>query len=239
LLDALGDRSPLVRDAILRALARRGGPASIHLVRGLIRDDRMWWVRRSAIYALGAIAGAREVETFKAALADPFWRVRHAAVRVLAVLGARDLDVRDDIVAAPPSSTLMYLRAAWGPVAIEAPQRAATARTLLPDALLDPDPAVVTARLAAMADVSPVALVELLCDPHAPLRMLAAQRIVASGDPAAFEAALDWLDEPRIPHVADTVEAMLDGLGDPRRHRGRPPRASIIDRAVRSGRSVE
>src|SRR5262249_23889776 len=96
----------------------------------------------------------------------------------------------------------------------EAPQRAAASTSLLPDALLDPDPAVVTARIAAMRDVSTLALVELLCDPHAPLRLLAAERIAASGDRAALEAALDWLEAPRIPHVADTVEALLDSLGD-------------------------
>lgn len=211
LSDALGDRSPLVRDAVLRSLAKRGGSRTA--IRALTRDDRTWWVRRTAVYALAAIGGADEIATLAAALADPFWRVRHAAVQVLAALGARDLDVRAQVIATPPTSTLAFLRAAWGPVAVEAPQRA-HAPSLLPAELLDADPAVVTARLAS-SNVSPLALVELLCDPHAPLRLLAAERIAASGDRAAYAAALDWLEEPRIPHVADTVEHLLDRLGDP------------------------
>lgn len=213
LLDALGDHSPLVRDAILRALARVGSMASASVLRGLVERDEMWWIRRGAIYALAAVAGAAELETFTRALGDPFWRVRHAAVRVLAVLGARDAQVRDEILAEPPSSALVFLRAAWGPVALEAPVRAET-RSSLPAHLLDPDPAVVTARLLVDREVSAVALVELLCDPHAPLRVLAAERIAASGDPEAYRAALDWLEEPRIPHVVRTVHRLLDGLGD-------------------------
>src|SRR6185436_7428638 len=43
---------------------------------------------------------------------------------------------------------------------------------------------------------------------------LAARR-VAGGGPEALAAALDWLEEPRIPHVVDTVYELLDGLGDP------------------------
>jgi aryl-alcohol dehydrogenase-like predicted oxidoreductase len=224
LVDALGDRSPLVRDAILRALAKVAVPVvttgetpriagAADAVRALVETDRLWWVRRTAVYALAALGGATEVPAFKAALADPFWRVRHAAVKVLAVLGARDLDVRDEVIAAPPTPTLAYLRASWGPVAVEAPARAAQGTSQLPAALLDPDPAVVTARLAS-ASCTPVAMVELLCDPHAPLRLLAAERILASNDREAFVAALDWLEEPRIPHVADTVEKLLDQLGD-------------------------
>ena len=213
LLDALGDRSPLVRDTLLRALAKIGSVVAIAPVRALVRTERLWWVRRTAVYTLAALARETEVTTFTAVLADPFWRVRHAAVRVLAVLGAGDLDIREQVIAAPPSTTVQFLRAAWGPVAVEAPAPATTA-SLLPPALLDPDPAVVTARLAEMT-VPALALVELLCDPHAPLRLLAAERVAASGDAAAHRAALDWLEEPRIPHVAETVEHILDGLGDP------------------------
>ena len=213
LADALADRSPMVRDAILRALSRVGSSASANTLRGLVEHDEMWWIRRGAIYALAAVAGAAELATFTRALGDPFWRVRHAAVRVLAVLGARDAQVRDEILTEPPSSALVFLRAAWGPVALEAPARAATT-SRLPAHLLDPDPAVVTARLLADREVSAVALVELLCDPHAPLRVLAAERIAASGDHDAYRAALDWLEEPRIPHVVRTVHRLLDGLGD-------------------------
>ena len=215
LLDALADRSPLVRDAILRALARCGTTKSVPALRALVEHDQMWWIRRSAIYSLAAISGTAELAAFTGALADPFWRVRHAAVRVLTVLGARDPEVRDVVLETPPSSTLTFLRSSWGPAPIEAPVRAATLRSELPPALLDPDPAVVTARLATDRDVTPRALVELLCDPHTALRELASERLVATGDSAAFEAALDWLEEPRIPHVVDTVHYLLDHLGDP------------------------
>ena len=215
LVEALGDHAPLVRDAILRALAKRGSRSAVTAVRAVVETDRVWWVRRTAVYTLAALAGADEVPAFKAVLFDPFWRVRHAAVKVLAVLGARDLDVRDEVIQAPATPALEFLRASWGPVAVEAPARAATGTSLLPAALLDPDPAVVTARLLESRDTSPVALVEMLCDPHAPLRILAAERIAESQDHAALVAALDWLEEPRVPHVADTVEYLLDHLGDP------------------------
>lgn len=214
LTDALGDHSPMVREALLRALARRGTLTSADQVRRVIETDRVWWVRRTAVYALAAIAGASELAAFEAALADPFWRVRHAAIKVLAVLGARDANIRDELAEpeGPARSALQFLRATWGPVAVEAPAHGAPP-SLLPEALLDPDPAVVTARLAS-APVSALALVELLADPHAPLRLLAADRLAAMADPAAFTAALDWLDEPRVPNAADAVEHLLDGLGD-------------------------
>lgn len=217
LVEALDDASPLVRDAVLRALARAGTTTCAPRLRRIVETDPMWWVRRAAIYGLAAIAGAAELPAFTRALGDPFWRVRQAAVKVLAVLGAADPTLRDEIVAsdatsAADASTLAFLRSSWGPVAIEAPQRAAVA-TSLPAALRDPDPAVVTARLAA-GDFPAAALVELLCDPHVPLRVLAASRLARSRDRAALAAALDWLEEPRIPHVADTVHRLLDGLGE-------------------------
>lgn len=220
LLEALRDRTPLVRDTILRALARCGTSASRAPLRTLIETDGIWWVRRSAVYALGAVAGEAELPAFTRALGDPFWRVRHAAVRVLALLGAHDPEVRLEMQDAPPSSTLAFLRGTWGPVAVEAPQRAGAA-SLLPPALLDPDPAVVTARVPDDPDVTPLALVELLCDPHATLRAAASKRLARSGDLDALEAALDWLEEPRIPQVRDTVVELLDGLGDPARELAR------------------
>jgi len=213
LLEAIAtDRSPLVRDSIIRALAACGAGEALPVLRELADTDRTWWVRRAAIYALAALGGAGELPALTAALEDPFWRVRHAAVRVLGVLGERDLDVRAAL-AEERTDAATYLRASWGPVALEAPQRATSPTTQLPAALLDPDPAVVTARLESAA-VTPRALVELLCDPHVALRTLAVQRLVAEGDTAAFIAALDWLDAFKIPHVADTVEAMLDRLAE-------------------------
>jgi len=214
LVEALVDHAPSVRDAILRALAQLADASARDAVRDVALGDRVWWVRRSAVYALAAIAGTDALAAFEAVLDDPFWRVRLASVKVLAALGAGDLEVRAAI-AAQSSPARAYLRAAWGPVAVEQPGPASSGASALPAALLDPDPAVVTARLGELANVSPVALVELLCDPHAPLRLLAAERIAASGDRDAYRAALDWLEEPRVPHVADLVERMLDQLGDP------------------------
>ncbi|MEO9158201.1 MAG: HEAT repeat domain-containing protein [Kofleriaceae bacterium] len=221
LTDALGDHSPLVREALVRALATNGTAISASAIRRIVETDRVWWVRRTAVYALATCAGAGELAAFKAALGDPFWRVRHAAVRVLGALGAQDLELRDELLVEPPEgaarSALQFLRASWGPVAVETPHRGAEA-SLLPPALLDPDPAVVTARLADLpvpdGRIAPLALVELLSDPHVPLRLLAIERLVASRDQAALIAALDWLEAARIPHVADAVERMLDGLGD-------------------------
>lgn len=216
LREALGDDSPMVREAVLRALASTGSGGSIEPVRQLVLTERTWWVRRSAVYTLAAIAGATELATFKAVLGDPFWRVRHAAVKVLAVLGARDTQLRDAIIAEPPRgaarSALEFLRASWGPVGVEA-TAAPSAASHLPAELLDLDPAVVTARLVT-AKVDPIALVELLSDPHVPLRLLAVERLIAMRDRGAFHAALDWLEAPRIPHVAECVEHMLAQLGD-------------------------
>jgi diketogulonate reductase-like aldo/keto reductase len=212
LVDALVDHSPNVRDAAVRALAELADPNTRDAIREVALGDRVWWVRRAAVYALAAVG--EPATTFETILDDPFWRVRHAAVRVLAVLGAGDLEVRAQI-ATRSSPARDYLRAAWGPVAVEQPGRVASGTSALPAELLDPDPAVATARLADARDVSPLALVELLCDPHAPLRLLAAERVAESRDPEALRAALDWLEVPRVPHVADLVEEMLDGLADP------------------------
>ncbi|HRC56990.1 MAG TPA: HEAT repeat domain-containing protein, partial [Kofleriaceae bacterium] len=164
-----------------------------------------------------AVSSEATIAAARAALSDPFWRVRHAAVQVLALCGARTPSLRDQILAEVEGGSADYLRALWGPALISATASATGApvwESKLPAPLRDRDPAVVTARLAAMDSPPPLALVELLCDPHVPLRELAAARLTRAGDSEAFAAALRWLEEPRIPHVAETVTDLLDGLGD-------------------------
>ena len=95
LVEALDDASPLVRDSLLRSLARVGTTASSARLRHMIEGDQMWWVRRGAIYALAAIAGEAEVPAFARARGDPVWRVRHAAVKVLTLRGASHPALRD------------------------------------------------------------------------------------------------------------------------------------------------
>lgn len=213
LVGALEDGSPTVRDALIRGLARRRAPGVVDALAMRAATDIVWWVRRSAIYAIGVIAGAAAIAPCRAALSDPFWRVRHAAVQVLAAHGARMPERRGEILADVDGGSADYLRALWGP-ALVGEINSPPIASRLPEALRDRDPAVVTARLAVMDDPPALALVELLCDPHVPLRTLAVERVVEAGDLDAFAAALHWLDEPRIPHVAKTVIDMLDGLGD-------------------------
>ena len=63
LIEALADRSSIVRDAALRGLARcaRLDADGVDRVRACVAGDRVWWVRRTAIYALAAVAGADEI----------------------------------------------------------------------------------------------------------------------------------------------------------------------------------
>ena len=218
LVAALADRSPVVRDAAIRALARHTAGAAYPRLCELAATDTTWWVRRAALYALGVIGasttGLDPIAPARRALTDPFWRVRHAAIQVLTVCGNRAPERRAEILADIEGGTAQYLSALWGPTLVDDGAAPDPVVSRLPAELLDRDPAVVTARLAAMASPPPLALVELLCDPHVPLRTLAAARLLEAGDPAAFAAALNWLDEPRIPHVAATVTALLDSLGD-------------------------
>jgi hypothetical protein len=99
LLDALGDRSPLVLHAIVRGLARRGGArgraARSHVVGAAQRSTRPAEAGQARGEASedgeAGDAGrcspvhrgvAAEFAAFEDARLDPFWRVRHAVVKV-------------------------------------------------------------------------------------------------------------------------------------------------------------
>lgn len=233
--DALDDHRPLVREAVLRAWARMAtrlpalirGQASARAAVVLSRDP-IWWVRRAAVLAYCALLSPHAphcIALLRQTLADPFWRVRHAAAQALFSIGEQTPTLRDRILAgsrslpAAAQAGLWYLRARWLPGvdvhAFPTPQP--------DDALNNADPAVSTARLRALSldQCDPDALVSLLSDPHEPLRVLAAQRLrlLARTDRGvrALRSALKWLETPTQPRAAETVAALLDGLGDPAR----------------------
>ncbi len=205
--DALDDEMPLVRHAAVRALASCGHAASLERIARIAIDDPIWWVRRAAVISSAALGGASSTSTLREALEDPFWRVRAAAVRALVALGADDLG---PATSARSAGALSYIARRLGGSAHGAPGEIDVPNALV--ARLDPDPAVVTARIERGEPVTPAFLVECLGDPHEALRVTARKRLARTHDVRAFELALLWLDEPRIPHAAKTVVELLDGL---------------------------
>ncbi len=216
LRDALYDEKPLVRHAAIRAIAVLGDARSAPLLAEMALEEPIWWVRRAAVIVLARVRGEAATPTLLLALDDPFWRVRHAAVRVLLRVGKTREHVRAAILSADARGSLRaqgalaYLRRRWTGAA-PVVEVAAIPEMHAP---YDPDPAVVTARLEAGAAASPAFLAECLGDSHEQLRSIAASRLLAAPSTRALELAMLWLEEPRIPHAAETVIALLDGLGD-------------------------
>lgn len=225
--DALYDTHASVRAAACRGLARAarddGSAARAPAERALARlamEEPIWWVRRAALLAFARLDRRRRVAVLGAALDDPFWRVRHAAARVLVALGERGEGIAVALADATPPSD--RARAALAYVARRLPDGAKLLDASPPDArdaapdttLVDPDPAVVTARIEAGGRATAAELVLHLGDPHAPLRAAASARLAKAPDARALHLAVLWLEEPRIPHAAETVIALLDGLAD-------------------------
>ena len=240
--DACGDESPLVREAALRALARMANRLPVlsraeraKSAASLAFTDPIWWVRRAALLAYGALLSLQPesaLPMLRAKLADPFWRVRHAAAQALYAIGLRVPALRETILApspdlsGPAQAGLWYLRARFQP-AIEV--HSFSSRS--PDGpLANADPAVITARLRAQAfeALDPQALVPFFADPHEPLRRLAVEQLRAlvrsrsaqhgsDSQPVQdlLHALLPWLETPTQPHAAETTAVFLDGLGDP------------------------
>jgi aryl-alcohol dehydrogenase-like predicted oxidoreductase/HEAT repeat protein len=211
--EAIDDPRPTVREAAHRALGRFDArPGVIAKLRRASREDPEWRPRRAAVRALARLLGRSAVMDLRACLDDPFWRVRHAAVSLLLRLGEdapaeRDAILRPEQEPARAAAALAYLAGRWG-VAHEAIAHRSTQ-----ERGLDPDPAVAAAALERSDfHVSPATLVECLADPHAPLRQSAAKRLERTDDLRPLALALLWLEEPRIPHAAETVRALFDRL---------------------------
>lgn len=228
LCEALGDARPSVRDRAIRALARIGAEELLPHAQRAVREEPVWWVRRAAVRGAASVGGAGALGILLEALADPFWRVRHAAVQSLALLGDDEetsAEVRARLQAAaardrsgPVAAAAAYLHELWGEEAGEEVRAQGAGARPLPwstNDLEDEDPAVMTARLerTSAAETPARALVGWLGDPHAPLRGLARQRLRERGDREALLLATRWLDEPRVPHAASEVRALLDRVG--------------------------
>lgn len=244
LADACGDEAPLVREAALRALARMASRLPVlsraeraTLAAAVSASDPVWWVRRAALLAHGALLSLqpdRAVPLLRKRLGDPFWRVRHAAAQALYAVGLRVPSLRETILApdpelsGPAQAGLWYLRTRFQP-SIDVHSFSSSQ----PDEpLLNADPAVTTARLRAQAlgsgSIDPHALVRFFADPHEPLRRLAFEHLRAQvhmrtqqqGSASEhvqglLHALLPWLETPTQPHAAETTAAFLDGLGEP------------------------
>jgi HEAT repeat protein len=229
LIDALADSLGSVRELVCRAIVRhgeRGAELEARLAELLARDP-LWRVRRAAARALAAVAGPAAIPTLITGLEDPFWRVRQGVIEALSLIVTRssaDEDeqarLRAEVLNAGAGldeaarAALAYLAGGWPEGEAEVPAVLGIIRD--PGAgleLVDPDPAVVTARLLAARWVEPDKLVPLLAESHVPLREEAARRLAGVEDPSCLIPALAWLEDPRLPNAPAAVRTLLDRLG--------------------------
>ncbi|MFO0658419.1 MAG: aldo/keto reductase [Polyangiaceae bacterium] len=219
--EALEDVSPMVRHEAARTLGKIAPPSSQKALARVARTDEQWWVRRCAVVAFAALIGeaSEQLESstdeLRKLLDDPAWRVRLAVVDALEALVAEHETLKGKVLAplrdAPihASTALSYLAAKLNgegeiPRTLGAPPEPT-------HPLYDPDPAVVAARLEQLGptDVAARTLIPWLADPHTTLRNQAIRRLADSGDEEAMREALRYLDEPRIPYVAEALREVL------------------------------
>ena len=153
--DATYDDRPSVREAAARALGlcpQALAPSVQHRLSHLARLDPIWWVRRTATLSLARSGHREAIGTIKQVLGDPFWRVRHAAIRALETLWHALPDEREQILTVTQGMSEAALGAQLELQARVEPALAsykAEAPRPTDQALANPDPAVTTARLRA------------------------------------------------------------------------------------------
>jgi diketogulonate reductase-like aldo/keto reductase/HEAT repeat protein len=185
--DAASDASMRVREAAFVALARARDAASLSRAAYACRYDGGFRVRRMAVLFAVRTCGAESLPVLAIASRDPFWRVRVTARRAAAALDAT-VDTR--------------------PVGAET-----QTGTSVPG-FDDPDPAVVTARIArAASGIDPRALVGALGHSHQALRRIAVNEIAARGDVAVLRGVTRWLVDERVPYGPSAARATLARSG--------------------------
>lgn len=217
--DALADAMPSVREAAARACGHLGHQRSSSELTPLALQDIAWRVRRAALLALAICAASSSIKTLRAALSDPFWRVRQAALHALSALGEehpadqQHIAAQDTEMKPVAAAALWYLRTRFAQVVDVHKFRPVPREN---EALWNADPAVITARLRKLppAELNLSELIPMLADPHQPLRILAAERLLAHAPASILYQAADLLEAPGMPHTVDTVWALYDAAGN-------------------------
>lgn len=219
--DATYDDRPSVREAAARALGlcpQALAPSVQHRLSHLARLDPIWWVRRTATLSLARSGHREAIGTIKQVLGDPFWRVRHAAIRALETLWHALPDEREQILTVTQGMSEAALGAQLELQARVEPALAsykAEAPRPTDQALANPDPAVTTARLRArpLSELTPAELLPFLSDPHTQLRELAVDRLARLSRATELEEVLPFLQIPGLPHALESTWDLLSRTG--------------------------
>jgi len=218
-----------VRLACARALRRFPDPAQLETWRGVLREDPAPMLRREALAALDALGASRDLA---AALGDPVWRVRRAAVGRLARAAKRQRAPMAWLDGALPPPRGPREQGAWSYLRFmvsggEPEPEEPPPRPWQDTDWWDPDPPVLIAGLKHLPPaVQASELTNLLAllalqdgYPLVPwldeLRALLARLLVQRGRPEHWVQAFSLLDEPRLPYVGPWLMARApDAPGD-------------------------
>ncbi len=219
--DATYDDLPSVREAAARSLGQLAGLLALSAQARLNRLallDPIWWVRRTAAVALARVGQASAIPTLKAVLSDPFWRVRHAALEALVLLWQACPEEREQILMVSATMSEACQSAHLELLSRVEPQLAAYKAPSPPatdQPLMNPDPAVTTARLRARppSEVPPAELLPLLADPHTQLRELAIDRLARQIKATELEEVLPHMVIPGLPHALESACELLSRSG--------------------------
>lgn len=219
LQELLADPLQTVREAACHGLIRLGSMDSVPDLHEAATSDPNWRVRRAATTALIACQGAQAIDNLREVLFDPFWRVRHSAVKGLQWIGDLDSSLRDLILSPLPhlegQQALRYLRFQWQ---VPEEHTEAQAPTIKDEIPLSPpldnlDPAVVAKDLIEKPNqnYSSKDLCYLLADSHEALRK-AAHKILLNRDANDLIPILHWLEIPGPPRAAEQSLKLLHDI---------------------------